>query len=50
MGDGILAAEGGERAFGRRDPCGCGGRKGPWDCFYCGASREFMTHVLRQDW
>lgn len=28
MGDGLLAAAGGERAFGRRDRSDCGGRKG----------------------
>lgn len=43
MGDGILAAAGAERAFGRRDPCGCGGRKSIWDRFYCGSSGELMA-------
>ncbi|XP_054371838.1 tubulin alpha-3 chain-like [Molothrus ater] len=43
VGDGILAAVGGERAFGRRDPSGCGGRKGVWDRFCCRTSGEFMT-------
>lgn len=50
MGDGIFAAAGGERAFGRRDRSGCGERKGVWDRFCCGPSGEFMTYVLRQDW